>query len=49
MNTELNNYATKATTNAFIEMVKIEMMLSGKSFNESKVVVKEFLKSKGLM
>ena len=49
MTQDFNNYATTQTANAFINMVKIEMMLSGKSFKESKEVVKAFLKQKGLM
>jgi len=49
MTQEFNNYATTQIETMFINMVKIEMLLSGKTFNESKIVVKEFLKEKGLL
>ena len=42
-------YITAEVEKAFIKMVKIEMLLSGKSFEESKVLVKEYLKKQGLM
>jgi hypothetical protein len=36
-------------TETFLAMVKIEMMLSGKSFDECKVLVKDYLREKGLL
>jgi hypothetical protein len=33
----------------FIQMVKAEMAISGNDWNQSKVVVKEWIKQKGLM
>jgi hypothetical protein len=45
----MNNYQSQKIEETFISMVKIEMLLSGKSFNECKVTVKEYLKSNNLM
>ena len=42
-------YIQEQTEKAFIAMVKIEMLLSGKSFNEAKQIVKQELKKQGLM
>ena len=49
MTQQFDNYATTKIQEAFIKMVKIEMLLSGKTFNESKIAVKEFLKKQGLL
>jgi len=49
MTQDFNNYATKKIETTFINMVKIEMLLSGKNFNDSKIIVKQFLKEKGLL
>jgi len=42
-------YITAEVEKAFITMIKIEMLLSGKSFEESKKLVKQTLKEQGLM
>jgi hypothetical protein len=45
----MNNYQSQKIEETFISMVKIEMLLSGKSFNECKSTVKKYLKSNNLM
>lgn len=48
MNT-FEKYQTEKIEELFIKMVKIEMELTGKSFKECKVIVKDYLKSIGLI
>lgn len=43
MTTELNNYMDAQLEKTFLTMIKIEMELSGKSFEEAKVIVKQFI------
>jgi hypothetical protein len=42
-------YISEQVEATFIKMVKIEMLLSGKSFEESKKLVKNALREQGLM
>ena len=46
---DIEQYITQQVEKGFIAMVKIEMLLSGKSFEESKKLVKQALKEQGLM
>ena len=46
---DIEQYITEQVEKGFIAMVKIEMLLSGKSFEESKKIVKQALKEQGLM
>ena len=45
----IEQYITEQIEAGFIKMVKIEMLLSGKSFEESKELVKNALREQGLM
>ena len=45
----IEQYITEQVEKGFIAMVKIEMLLSGKSFEESKKLVKKALKEQGLI
>jgi|APFre7841882793_1041355.scaffolds.fasta_scaffold554254_1 hypothetical protein len=40
---------TKKIEETFITMIKIEMLLSGNTFEVAKATVKQYLKSQGLM
>lgn len=42
-------YISEQVEAAFVKMIKIEMLLSGKSFEESKELVKKAMKEQGLM
>jgi hypothetical protein len=44
-----NSLTIEEATKLFITMIKIEMYLSGKSFQECKPIVKQSLKEQGLM
>jgi hypothetical protein len=44
-----NSLTIEEATKLFITMIKIEMYLSGKSFQECKPIVKQALKEQGLM
>lgn len=45
----IEQYITEQVEKGFIAMIKIEMLLSGKSFEESKKLVKKALKEQGLI
>lgn len=45
----IEQYMTAEIEKGFIKMIKLEMFLSGKSFEESKKLVKQALKEQGLM
>jgi hypothetical protein len=47
--TTFEQYMTTEIEKGFIKMIKLEMFLSGKSFEESKKLVKQALKEQGLM
>ena len=46
---QIETYITEQVEKLFITMVKIEMLLSGKSFEKCKSIVKQALKEEGLM